>query len=120
MTLKLAVGYSTQLIEAKERAIYFYEKVEGRKRFEFVETHKGKNEIDQDVWVTTIWFTELADPVENKPEEKFEFIGSTGIDPDDPNWYTKWTTLQDNANQTNDNQEHTNQTAQIEQLTDYP
>lgn len=90
MTLRFVTGYSTDLQKAKEFALHFYEEREGRKRFEAVESQTGENEVGHQVWVTTIWYTELGDPVEpQKQEEKFEFIGHEGIDPSDPNWREK-------------------------------
>lgn len=89
--LQLAVGYGRQTIEAKERAIYFYEQVEGKKIFKFVESQIGYNEIGDSVWVTTIWF-EVTDPTpaeQQKAEEENYFIGSTGISPNDPLWREK-------------------------------
>lgn len=98
--IKLAIGYSKSPIQAKQRAIYFYDQAEGRKIFKFVETQQGLNEINEVVWVTTIWF-ELLDPLpeQEKVEEKHEFIGSTDIDPNDPNWHSKWQALQESANE---------------------
>jgi hypothetical protein len=90
MSLNFVTGYSTDLQKAKEFAIHFYNEREGRKRFEAVESQTGENEIGNQVWVTTIWYTELGDPVEpQKQEEKFEFIGSTDVDPRDPDWREK-------------------------------
>ena len=89
--LRLAIGYSKQLVEAKQRAIFFYEQVEERKMVRFVETQPGKNELDEDVWVTTIWFDviETTPEEKKKEEEKFHYIGSTDIDPNDPDWKEK-------------------------------
>lgn len=90
--LRLAVGYGTKVLEAKERAIYFYEQAEGRKIFRFVETQPGLNELNESVWVTTIWF-DVVEPTpeeKKKEEEKYLFIGSDNIDPNDPNWREKW------------------------------
>ena len=93
--LRLAIGYSKQLVEAKQRAIFFYEQVEERKMVRFVETQPGKNELDEDVWVTTIWFDVIEPTPEEKKkeEEKFHYIGSTDIDPTDPDWKDKMEAL---------------------------
>lgn len=91
MTLKFVIGYSKDIFTAKERALYFYNEVEGRKKLEFIESQIGQNEIGDTAWFTTIWYSELpAQPESKEPEEKFEFIGSTGIDPTDPDWRIKW------------------------------
>jgi hypothetical protein len=74
--ITLAVGYSSKVVEAKERAIFFYEKAEGKKRFLFVETQPGLNEVNESVWVTTIWFDTIEPTPEKEQEEKHEFIGS--------------------------------------------
>jgi len=89
--LRLAVGYSKQLVEAKQRAIFFYEQVEERKMVRFVETQPGLNELDESVWVTTIWFDVIEPTPEEKKkeEEKFMYIGSKDIDPNDPDWKEK-------------------------------
>lgn len=87
--LQLAIGYGKNLIEAKERAAYFYEQVQANKRFLFVETQPGFNEVNESVFVTTIWY-ETFTPVPREEESKFEYIGSTGVDPNDPDWLLKW------------------------------
>ena len=99
--LSLAVGYGKNLIEAKERAIFFYQQIENRKAFRFVESQPGYNEAGDSVWVTTIWFETIEPTPEEKKaeEEKHHFIGSTDIDPNDSDWHAKWKALQDASNE---------------------
>lgn len=95
MGLAFVIGYNKDIITAKERAVYYYNQIEGQKIFHAVETHVGKNELEEPAWFTTIWFTHI----EPKPEEvKHTFIGSEGIDPRDPNWQEKLQALTDNYN----------------------
>lgn len=99
--LSLAVGYGKNLIEAKERAIFFYQQIENRKAFRFVESQPGYNEVGDSVWVTAIWFETIEPtPEEKKAEEVLHhFIGSTDIDPNDVDWQAKWKALQDASNE---------------------
>lgn len=92
--LKFVTGYSKNMIDAKERAIIFYDKAEGKKVFKTVETQYGRNEIDEPVYVTTIWF-EIFEITESQESEKHLFIGSSDIDPNDPDWLQKWNDQQD-------------------------
>lgn len=90
MSLKFVTGYASDPRKAKEFAAHFYNELEVRTRFEAVETQTGENEIGNPVWVTTIWYTELPEVLEQKKqEEQFEYIGSIGIDPYDPDWREK-------------------------------
>lgn len=88
--LKQVVGFSKDLMIAKTRAAFFYNQLEVRTRFEFIESQIGANELGEPAWFTTIWYTELPDPVVQKEEEKFEYIGSTDIDPSNPDWKIEW------------------------------
>jgi len=98
MTLNIAVGYGNTIIIAKERAIAFYETVEGKKVFRAVESQQGYDSANNQAFVTTIWF-EIVPPVVEQPQgPKYEFIGSTDIDPADPDWYAKWKALQGEVN----------------------
>ena len=95
--LKFVTGFSKDLLTAKERAAFFYNQLEVRTRLEFIETQQGLNELQETAWITTIWYTELADPVNNPPVEAFQFIGSTGVDPNDPDWRQKLAVLHQQA-----------------------
>lgn len=88
MTLKFVIGYSADIATAKERAVYFYNDVEGTKNIVAIESQVGINELNEPAWFTTIWFN-LYEPVQEQ-EQKFEYIGSTTIDPNDPDWEQKW------------------------------
>jgi hypothetical protein len=108
MTLKYVVGFSYDAIVAKDRALFFYNEVEGRKSVIAIESQIGKNELDEPAWFTTIWYN-LHEAETEKEAQKEYFIGSTDISPNDPNWYDKWKALQDAANeQTQLYQETTN------------
>lgn len=96
--IKMAIGYAKQPIEAKERALLLYDQIEGKKTFKFVESHFGYNDLGESAWITTIWFEVIELTPEEKEDEKYHFIGSTEIDPNDPNWYEKWSALQKDSN----------------------
>ncbi len=87
--LKQVVGFSQNLMMAKTRAAFFFNQLEVRTRLEQIESQIGLNELGEQAWFTTIWYTELPDPVTPVQEEKHEFIGSTDIDPNDPDWWNK-------------------------------
>jgi hypothetical protein len=87
--LKYVVGFSLDAMQAKERALFFFNEIDARKRVIIVESQIGANEVGEAAWFTTIWF-EQADPTpEQIAEEENYFIGSTGISPTDPDWREK-------------------------------
>ena len=96
--LKIEFGVGDNLIDAAQRAVEKYNAIEGNKTFHTKEYSHYKSP-ENEVYQCEIWFTvhEPKTPVEQ--EEKHEFIGSTDIDPRDPDWHEKWKALQDASNE---------------------
>lgn len=101
--LEMIVSVGSTAFESQTRAKDLYNALEVRRSFNAVQTIQGHVPDGTFVWITTIWYNVLGEPVKPKQEEKFEFLGSTGIDPKDPDWYEKWKTLQENATEESEN-----------------
>ncbi len=90
-SLHFVVGFSTDPVKAKDRALFFYDADKNKKTVVSVESQTGTNEIGEQAWFTTIWYTipDYTTEEKRKEEEKYMFIGSTDIDPNDPDWWEK-------------------------------
>lgn len=83
--LKAAVGIDYSYIGALELALNNFNAVEGRKQY-----HETLVKEDDATTCVTIMYSTI-EPIAVEPlPEKFEYIGHTGIDPNDPEWQTKW------------------------------
>lgn len=85
--LKIIFGYGTDDELAIGRAIDEYNSVEGRKTY-----HDSKvRQLLDGSFRCEIWYTLHQTEEQKKAEaEKHLFIGSTEIDPSDPDWRVKW------------------------------
>ena len=87
MTLKAAVGIDYAYIEALTLALNNYNQDDARKQFHKILV----TSTDATTTVTIVYSTADPTPEERKKEEeKFHYIGSTDIDPNDPDWMEKW------------------------------
>lgn len=94
--LRIAIGYGNDHAESAAEAVKEYNAADGRKTFHYVE-HMLEDDPNKLYAVTMIWFTQ-SDPTPAEAEaakQRYEFIGSTDIDPRDPNWKEKWEAQQD-------------------------
>lgn len=91
--LKIIFGYGADDETAIGNAIDEYNSVEGRKTYHESKVRQLQDNTLQSLhrYRCEIWYT-LTSTYEQKKEqeEKFEFIGSTDIDPYDPNWREQW------------------------------
>jgi hypothetical protein len=100
MPLRVAMGFGETREQSIYNAVTEYNRVEGYKvfhksdtGFEF-DTPAENPEAMTGTFQTEIWFTTTAiDP----PKPDFTYIGSVGIDPNDPEWkekiHDKYTTI---------------------------
>lgn len=89
--LRLIINSSTNFIDSRKRAADFYNELPIKKQFNAVETTVYIDQNNDPVYVTTIWYTELTQPIQ-RIQNEHEYIGSTSIDPNDPDWLQKWNT----------------------------
>lgn len=91
--LKIIFGYGIDDEVAIGHALDEYNSVEGRKTY-----HESKvRQLTDGSFRCEIWYTLTQDSyIAQQP--KHEFIGSTDIDPNDPDWHAKWKALQDESN----------------------
>lgn len=87
--LRHITGMGNTLLLANDEAEQLFNQVEGRTKIEKIESIYGDNEFGSGTWATVIWYTTVVTQ-EQQQAEKFEFIGSVGIDPTDPDWRIKW------------------------------
>lgn len=85
MTLKAAMGIDYSYMGALQLALADYNAVEGRKQY-----HETLVKEDDSTTCVTIIYSTVENTVVEAPPEKFEYIGHTGIDPNDPEWESKW------------------------------
>lgn len=85
MTLKATVGIDTSYLGALVMALDDYNKDEERKQYhETLVTNS-----DHNVTVTIMY--SIIVPIQALQQaEKHEYVGSQGIDPNDPDWERKW------------------------------
>ena len=84
--LKVIFGYDETDEAAISNAIYEYNNLEGRKTY-----HESKvRQLNTNRFRCEIWFTLLPLVEQTVAKEKFQFIGSIDIDPNDPTWEDKW------------------------------
>ncbi len=80
--LRVAIGKADNYEDSIIAAVEQYNEVEGSKSF-----HDRQTIMLPGIFITTIFFT-VREVTQQEP--KHEFIGSEGIDPNDPNWREKW------------------------------
>jgi len=90
--LKVVLGVSSTYEGSIQTALNAYNADdEGYKTFHYKET--GNRLIGQNPqYVTEIWYT-VAKSTKQIEQEKHQFVGHQGIDPNDPNWREKWEAL---------------------------
>ena len=97
--LHVQIGVSLDYLSSISSAVESYNKLEGNKRFIKSETifttyvSEGNTMPTIPNWITSIWY-EVSENQVKKEEEKNYFVGSTDIDPQDPNWREKWEAVQ--------------------------
>lgn len=85
--LNVVFGLDRGYQSAIQAALNVYNDIEGNKTYHERHITSIKQEDDSYMYMCEIWFT-LRTPVQEEPKQ--EFIGSTNIDPSDPNWRDKW------------------------------
>lgn len=85
--LNVAMSYARSYQEAILGAIKLYNEIEGQKIYHERHVHKIEDAHENAQFMCEIWFTLRV--IEQQPP-KYEFVGSQGIDPTDPNWREKW------------------------------
>lgn len=97
MTLRVVFGYGGSYESSVAASLQAYNEIEGHKTFHHKDT--GNRLVGSNPqYVTEIWFT-LTPTRKQQNEEKYEFVGHQGIDPNDPNWREKWEALNQQAAQ---------------------
>ena len=91
--LQVVYGVGTNINDAAKHAIEEYNKIEARKTFrlrDYTQYEILDSPDNSYAFQCEIWF-EIPDPTpEEQQAAKFEFVGSTEIDPSDPDWREKW------------------------------
>ncbi len=87
--LNVRIAYGTSYENAVGEAVELYNQLDKAKTFHSSEVDQP-NELSE-YWRCTIWFsTSDVTAVEKEAEEeKYYYIGSTDVDPNDPNWREK-------------------------------
>ncbi len=92
--LKVAQGLGANIIDAQERAIEEYNKVEGQITYHEHEFIQLKDtETNADFWACCIWYT-VRQTDKQRVEAAYDFIGSHGVNPNDPDWQEKLAAMQ--------------------------
>lgn len=85
--LNVILGHGADYLEAIQDAVTQYNAIDGMKTWHHKESSFNKVTGS---FMIEVWFT-LRQPITEPPVIKtFEYIGSTNIDPNDPEWETKW------------------------------
>lgn len=89
--LNVIFGYGNSYTDAVLEAVKTYNNVDGLKTFHAKDVHPvSVEQPNAPMYLCEIWFT-LRTPVAEEP--KHDYVGSTGIDPSDPEWRIKWDAL---------------------------
>ena len=95
--LNVVFGYGNSYTDAIVDALRTYNEIEGQKTFHTKDVHVASTEIiDAPRCMCEIWFTLRV--IVQQPET-YEYVGSKGIDPSDPNWREQWEQQQQSQNE---------------------
>ncbi len=95
--LKAVVGIDSSYLGALIMALDDYNNDEDRKQYHETLVQTGETQI-----VVTILYSPVSVAPVKVQEPVFEFIGSKGIDPSDPDWKSKMDTAQNTATTSQD------------------
>lgn len=99
--LKVILAYADTYEQVITDALNLYNAVEGNKIFHAREIYLLGDSPIEKKYSCEIWFT-VTQSATQQPKDEFEFVGSKGIDPSDPNWRDKMFSVSGNDTSEND------------------